>query len=188
MAIECKDLLLKLLEFDPAKRIQMNDILAHPWLSHNPAVPLTRCAFPNHLEDSDLNDEILAHMSKFMQNECKSSLSELIIALLNQELSADAAIYHLLEKKLQKYEDKRSKELIALNRRRKKSSSETDIAKVLDKISGLPHDQMRRTSSLTKKTKSLKTLNVSSLMFYLQSDVYITWFLPLGKELKADAI
>jgi len=138
----------------------MNDILIHPWLCPNPATPLTRCIFPNQLADSDLNDDILAHMLKFMQNECKSSLSELIFALLNQELSADAAVYHLLEKKLHRYEDIRSKELMALNRRRKKSSSETDIITVLDKLNH-DHMSMRRTSSLSKKTKSLKALNVS---------------------------
>jgi len=151
--LECKDLLLRLLEFDPAKRIRMDEILVHPWICHNQVTPLSRCIFPNQLKDEDLIDDVLVHMCKFMPNECNSSMSQLMMSLLSQELSADAATYFLLEKRLIKYEEKRSKELIAMNRQRKKSLSETDITLYTDKVDHVPKE---RTSSTSKKTKSLK--------------------------------
>lgn len=151
---------MRLLEFDPAKRIRMDEILVHPWICHNQVTPLNRCIFPNQLKDEDLNEDVLMHMCKFMP-ECKISMSQLTIALLNQELSADAAIYFLLEKRLLRYEDKRSKELIAMNRRRKKSFSETDIISAVNQMDHSPHDlkyERKRTdsNSLPRKPKSLK--------------------------------
>lgn len=138
----------------------MEEILVHPWICQNQTTPLSRCVFPNRLKDEDLNNDVLMHMCKFMP-ECKSTMSQLMMSLLNQELSTDAAIYFLLEKRLQRYEDKLSKELIALNRRRKKSFSETDITAVFHDLG-----EMKRTTSLTKKTKPLK---VSWLHFHMLS-------------------
>ena len=140
---------MRLLEFDPAKRIQMDEIFVHPWICHNQVTPLARCVFPNQLNDEDLHDEILMHMCKFMP-ECKSSMSQLMMSLLNQELSEDAATYFLLEKRLIRYEDKRSKELIALNRRRKKSLSETDI---MTAVGHQDYDSRKRTDSLPRKPR-----------------------------------
>ena len=34
---ECKDLILKMLEKDPKKRISIDDILQHPWVKNNQA-------------------------------------------------------------------------------------------------------------------------------------------------------
>ena len=151
---------MRLLEFDPAKRIRMDEIFVHPWLCHNQVTPLTRCIFPNQLQDENLNDDVLMHMCKFMP-ECKPPISQLMVSLLNQELCADAAIYFLLEKRLLRYEAKQSKELVALNRRRRKSFSETDIILAIDRS---PHDldSRKRTDSLPRKPKSLK---VSRLYF-----------------------
>lgn len=134
----------------------MDEILVHPWICQNQVTPLSRCVFPNQLKDEDLNDDILSHMCKFMP-EVKSSMSQLMMSLLYQELSTDAAIYFLLEKRLHRYEDKQSKELIALNRRRKKSFSETDIMSAINKMDHFPQDHdSRRTGSLPRKPKSLK--------------------------------
>lgn len=140
---------MRLLEFDPAKRIRMDEIFVHPWICHNQVTPLARCVFPNQLNDEDLNDDVLMHMCKFMP-EVKSSMSQLMMSLLNQELSEDAATYFLLEKRLIRYEEIRSKELIALNRRRKKSLSETDI---MIAVHGKDYDSRRRTDSLPRKPK-----------------------------------
>lgn len=153
---------MRLLEFDPAKRIRMDEIRVHPWICENQVTPLSRCVFPNHLKDEDLINDILIHMSKYMPDACTSSMSQLIMSLLNQELSADSAIYFLLEKRLLRYEEKRSKELISVNRSRRKSFSETDITSVVDKIDNPPREPKNRTSSMSKKTKSLKNLNVVS--------------------------
>ena len=147
-------MLLRLLEVDPTKRIQMNEILVHPWICHNQMTPLSRCIFPNHLKDEDLNNEVLTHMCKFMP-ECKISVSQLMMSLLNQELSAEAAIYFLLEKRLMRYEVKRSKELIEMNRRRRKSLSETDILTDISQMNYPPQDR-KQTDSLPRKPKSLK--------------------------------
>jgi len=155
--IECKDLLMRLLEFDPAKRIRMDEIFVHPWICHNQVTPLARCIFPNQLTDEELNNDVLMHMCKFMP-ECKPSMSQLIISLLNQELSANAAIYFLLEKRLISYETKRDKELTALNRRRRKSLSETDIIIAINKMDRFHQDMEsgKQTNSLPRKPKSLK--------------------------------
>ena len=143
---------MRLLEFDPAKRIRMEEIFVHPWICHNQVTPLARCIFPNQLNNEDLLDDVLMHMCKFMP-EYKSSMSQLMISLLNQELSEDAATYFLLEKRLLRYEERRSKELIALNRRRKKSLSETDIMVAIGKIDRSSQDfnSRRRTDSLPRK-------------------------------------
>ena len=138
----------------------MDEILVHPWICHNQVTPLSRCIFPNQLKDEDFNNEVIAHMCKFMP-ECKISLSQLTMTLLNQELSAEAAIYFLLEKRLMRYEVKRSKELIEMNRRRKKSLSETDIVGAIKQIDHPPQrvftDHYRkRTDSLPRKPKSLQ--------------------------------
>ena len=148
---------MRLLEFDPAKRIRMDEIFVHPWICHNQVTPLTRCSFPNQLNDEDLNNDVLMHMCKFMP-ECKPSMSQLMISLLNQELSANAAIYFLLEKRLIRYEAKRSKELTALNRRRRKSLSETDIVIAINKMDHFHQDveSGMQTNSLPRKPKSLK--------------------------------
>ena len=150
---------MRLLEFDPAKRIRMDEILVHPWICHNQVTPLNRCIYPNQLKDEDLNNDVLMHMCKFMP-ECKILMSQLMISLLNQELSADAATYFLLEKRLLRYEEKQSKELIAMNRRRKKSFSETDIISAVGKINhplqDLDYKNRRKTDSLPRKPKSLK--------------------------------
>ena len=148
---------MRLLEFDPAKRIRMDEIFVHPWICHNPVTPFTRCVFPNQLNDEDLNDDILRHICKFMP-ECKPPMSQLMMSLLYQELSADAAVYFLLEKRLRRHEEKRSKELIALNRRRRKSYSETDIMSVLSQMDHSPQDfdSRKRTDSLPRKPKSFK--------------------------------
>ena len=135
----------------------MDEILVHPWICHNQVTPLSRCIFPNQLKDEDLNNEVLTHMCKFMP-ECKISMSQLIMSLMNQELSSEAAIYFLLEKRLMAYEVKRSKELIEMNRRRKKSFSETDILTGISQMNQLPQEQTdrRQTDSLPRKPKSLK--------------------------------
>ena len=135
----------------------MDEILVHPWICHNQVTPLSRCIFPNQLKDEDLNNEVLTHMCKFMP-ECKISMSQLIMSLMNQELSSEAAIYFLLEKRLMAYEVKRSKELIEMNRRRKKSFSETDILTDISQMNQLPQEQTdrRQTDSLPRKPKSLK--------------------------------
>ena len=149
--IECKDLLLRLLEFDPAKRIRIEEILVHPWICENQTTPLSRCVFRNRLMDEDLNDDVLTHMCKFMP-ECKSTMSQLMMSVMNKELSADVATYFLLENRLQRYEDKQSSKLIAMNSRRKKSFSETDIISIFSQ----DLEVMRRTTSLSKKTKPPK--------------------------------
>ena len=135
----------------------MDEILVHPWICHNQVTPLSRCIFPNQLKDEDLNNEVLTHMCKFMP-ECKISMSQLIMSLMNQELSSEAAIYFLLEKRLMVYEVKRSKELIEMNRRRKKSFSETDILTDISQMYQQPQEQTvrRQTDSLPRKPKSLK--------------------------------
>ena len=137
----------------------MDEILVHPWICHNQVTPLSRCIFPNQLKDEDLNNEVLTHMCKFMP-ECKISMSQLIMSLMNQELSSEAAIYFLLEKRLMAYEVKRSKELIEMNRRRKKSFSETDILTDISQMNQQPQEQTvtvrRQTDSLPRKPKSLK--------------------------------
>ena len=132
----------------------MDEILVHPWICHNQMTPLSRCIFPNQLKDEDLNNEVLTHMCKFMP-ECKISVSQLMMSLLNQELSAEAAIYFLLEKRLMRYEVKRSKELIKMNRRRRKSLSETDILTDISQMNYPPQDR-KQTDSLPRKPKSLK--------------------------------
>ena len=148
------------------KRIRMDEILVHPWICHNRVTPLSRCIFPNQLKDGDLNNEVLAHICKFMP-ECKISMGQLIMSLLNQELSSEAAIYFLLEKRLLRYEVKRSKELIEMNMRRKKSLSESDILAAITQMDHPPQHLItdynrKRTDSLPRKPKSLQV----SLLFF----------------------
>ncbi|GFO06252.1 hormonally upregulated neu-associated kinase, partial [Plakobranchus ocellatus] len=60
---ECRDLLRKFLTPEPAKRVTIEQALAHPWLTQSNSQPVERVSCPNRLRTTDLNTEILSHMS-----------------------------------------------------------------------------------------------------------------------------
>lgn len=58
----CKDLLKQLLRSNPDVRVKMPDIMKHSWMNEGHTLPFGHAQFPNKLEYSDVNLDILQHM------------------------------------------------------------------------------------------------------------------------------
>ena len=58
----CKDLLKQLLRSNPDERVKMPDIMRHSWMNEGHTLPFGPARFPNKLEPSDVNTDILQHM------------------------------------------------------------------------------------------------------------------------------
>nr|KAI8757963.1 serine/threonine-protein kinase MARK2-like isoform X1 [Biomphalaria glabrata] len=60
---DCRDLLKKFLNPDPTRRVTISEAMCHPWLSpSNKPIPRSPC--PNKMKTSDLEADILSHMSE----------------------------------------------------------------------------------------------------------------------------
>lgn len=59
---ECTDLLHGLLTSDPAQRIKMPDIMAHPWMVADGTPALKPHPYPNRLSANDISEDIVEHM------------------------------------------------------------------------------------------------------------------------------
>lgn len=65
--LDCKDLLKRLLRANPDERIKMPEIIAHPWLNEDHTLPFGPAPYPNKLESTDLNADIMQHMIWFLK-------------------------------------------------------------------------------------------------------------------------
>ncbi|KAK7491336.1 hypothetical protein BaRGS_00017437 [Batillaria attramentaria] len=96
---EGKDLLKKFLTADPEKRVTISEALSHPWLAEARNKPLERHPFPNKLKTSDLDIDILKHMSENLG----FRMSEVIRFVVGNVPSSACATYHMFHRKLQRH-------------------------------------------------------------------------------------
>ncbi|XP_076466414.1 uncharacterized protein LOC143297800 [Babylonia areolata] len=94
-----KDILRKFLTADPEKRLSITEALRHPWLSEGRNKPVERPPFPNKLKTSDLDTDILKHMS----DNLGYRMSEIIRFVVGNVPSSASATYHLYHRKLQRH-------------------------------------------------------------------------------------
>ncbi|XP_025098809.1 hormonally up-regulated neu tumor-associated kinase homolog A-like isoform X2 [Pomacea canaliculata] len=96
---EGKDILKKFLTADPDKRLTVSEAFRHPWLSEGSNKPVERQPFPNKLKASDLDVDILKHMS----DNLGYRMSEVIRFVIGNVPSGACATYHLYARKLHRH-------------------------------------------------------------------------------------
>lgn len=95
---DSKDLLRHLLTPNPEKRIKMPDIMAHPWMNEGHALPFGPAPFPNLLDPSSINNDVVEHMVHTLK--MKESEEEVREELISNRSTGLAAVYHLLTARL----------------------------------------------------------------------------------------
>ncbi|KAK3738427.1 hypothetical protein QZH41_005629 [Actinostola sp. cb2023] len=116
----CKDLMLRFLTFDPKERISIDEAIQHPWLRKGFDDPLVHLTFPHYLKSDELNSDILNHMCDRMQFKTK----DVVEGVTNNKSNAASCVYHLINRKLQRYLDKHPN--TRMLRRSKSKDDETD--------------------------------------------------------------
>ncbi|XP_069744856.1 hormonally up-regulated neu tumor-associated kinase homolog A isoform X2 [Narcine bancroftii] len=92
--------LLSLLEPDPIKRPNIQQVLSDHWLTDDPAgMPISSTSYPNRLYPEDLNRSVLLHMTEKMGYKN----AEVVNTVLSNRASHTLSIYFLLNKKLDHY-------------------------------------------------------------------------------------
>jgi Neu-associated kinase len=90
-----EDLLRKLLNPDPLKRISLKEAMEHPWLSEGYSSPLKPFPYPNKPTEEQINTTIMRYMNTNMD----FNLSEIMENIkINKPSSALATYYLLLHK------------------------------------------------------------------------------------------
>ena len=76
----------------------MPDIMAHPWMNEGHSLPFGPAPFPNQLDPSSINNDVVEHMVHTLN--VKDSEEEVRTELTSNRSTAVAAIYHLLTARL----------------------------------------------------------------------------------------
>ncbi|XP_045196682.2 hormonally up-regulated neu tumor-associated kinase homolog isoform X2 [Mercenaria mercenaria] len=96
---DCRDIIKKLLNPDPDRRITMDEILKHPWVAEGPGIPLGRAPCPNKMKTDTLDNSILKHMSENQG----FRIGEVIRYVTGNVPSSATAMYYLIYRKLIKH-------------------------------------------------------------------------------------
>lgn len=99
---DCRDLLQKLLTPKPEERITLAEVIKHPWLIQDLTTTLTPASYPS---PSELNESILQYMTETL----KFCYSDVVAAVVSNKAVKASAVYHLLVKRLQRYQRTRRK-------------------------------------------------------------------------------
>ncbi|CAL1539698.1 unnamed protein product [Lymnaea stagnalis] len=100
---DCRDLLKKFLNPDPTRRVTISEALCHPWLAQgNKPIPRHPC--PNKMRTSDLDTDILSHMSENLG----FRMGEVIKFVTNNIPSPACSTYHLYLTRLHRYNAEQS--------------------------------------------------------------------------------
>ena len=76
----------------------MPDIMAHPWMNEGHSLPFGPAPFPNQLDPSNINNDVVEHMVHTLN--VKESEEEVRAELTSNRSTAVAAVYHLLTARL----------------------------------------------------------------------------------------
>ncbi|XP_052242550.1 hormonally up-regulated neu tumor-associated kinase homolog A-like [Dreissena polymorpha] len=96
---DCRDLIKKLLNPDPDRRITMEEVLRHAWIAEGPGCPLPRAHCPNKMKTDDIDNSIIRHMS----DNQGFRIGEVIRYVTGNVPSSATAMYYLINRKLQKH-------------------------------------------------------------------------------------
>lgn len=99
--IDATDLLRRMLTASPDKRITMDELIAHPWLSEGHALPFQPAPYPNVMNQSQINNDIVDHITDVLK---LGSGIEIKQDLVTNRATSLYAIYNLLASRLARYE------------------------------------------------------------------------------------
>ena len=85
-----------MLQYDPAKRITLPAILAHPWVTMKGLQSVPVVPVPNWLLEDDIDPAIYGFMASDEELICGVNSEQLVDALLDNRPTAATATYHLL--------------------------------------------------------------------------------------------
>lgn len=91
-----EELLRKLLNPDPAKRISLKEAMEHPWLNEGYANPLKPFPYPNKPTEDQVNPTILRYMNSNME----FNVNEIAENIKSNKPSSSLATYYLLLNKV----------------------------------------------------------------------------------------
>lgn len=92
---DCQDLLTRLLTSDERLRINLREVMVHPWINEGESTTMVPSVFPNHLTHDELDIDIISSLKKCGYNE--TTIREMV--LINKPVIENAG-YHLLIKRL----------------------------------------------------------------------------------------
>ncbi|XP_003386170.1 PREDICTED: hormonally up-regulated neu tumor-associated kinase homolog [Amphimedon queenslandica] len=95
------DLLRRMLTASPDKRITMDELIAHPWLSEGHALPFQPAPYPNVMTQSQINNDIVDHITDVLK---LGTAMEIKQDLITNRATSLYAIYNLLASRLARYE------------------------------------------------------------------------------------
>ncbi|XP_041354216.1 serine/threonine-protein kinase MARK2-like [Gigantopelta aegis] len=96
---ECKDLMKRFLTPDPGRRIALNEVMRHPWLTDGHNRSIHRHPYPNKLKADEMDNSILKHMSENMG----FRMGEIIRFVTGNVPSSANATYQMLHRKHIRY-------------------------------------------------------------------------------------
>lgn len=96
MAVGGEDLLRKLLNPDPVKRISLKEAMEHPWVNEGYASQLKPFPYPNKPSEEQINPTILRYMNSNME----FSITEVTDNIKSNKPSSSLATYYLLFNKV----------------------------------------------------------------------------------------
>ena len=98
----CKDLLMRFLTPDPAKRITLPEAIQHHWFKDLDVI-VSLVPYPSFMQFNDIEQAVVLHITdKFMLDE-----SELISSLVENKACNTSCMYHLVNLRLQRYNKSR---------------------------------------------------------------------------------
>ncbi|WAR07491.1 HUNK-like protein, partial [Mya arenaria] len=96
---DCRDLIKRLLNPDPERRITVEEMLKHPWIAEGPGCPLVRAPCPNKVKADTIDNSILRHMAENQG----FRIGEVVRYVTGNVPSSATAMYCLIHRKLQKH-------------------------------------------------------------------------------------
>ncbi|XP_028414260.1 serine/threonine kinase SAD-1-like isoform X2 [Dendronephthya gigantea] len=105
----CKDMISKLLNPDPKERLHILEAVRHRWITMDERDPLVLLTCPNYLCEEDLDDRILDHV----EEKLKLNSDDVIRDVIQNKATKNSCVYHLLVRRLQRYEREQRKLMAA---------------------------------------------------------------------------
>lgn len=102
LSAACKDLIRRFLTFNREQRLTLEEALGHAWLRKGYDGPVVPVHFPNYPRDEEIDKNILQYMIDKMEFDRQ----DVVDAVRQNRSTCSATVYHLLKRKLKKYNNK----------------------------------------------------------------------------------
>ena len=176
ISLQCKDLIKKMLEVDPKKRITLEEIKNHSFLKYGVLwykEHFSKIKSKYELKIENINMDILENMSQYGINECKENI---IKDILDNKHNKTTTIYYLL---LEKYgldwkytDDLKGKLSVKPNnfeqiQKKDLSEDEESFCKFNDSIKeNTNNNKKRKTLIKNRKNQCVNKLNIKNIDFF----------------------